>query len=103
MRIEAAADDEDGDVGCGDGLRTGEADPLGDPSLRISVEDIVFLAACLARSVLTKLDTRSSRLPFKPGDARSSRGPTSVLMWVTEDPRAGDSRVEDVGEDTELD
>jgi len=95
-----AADGDDGDVGCGDGLRTGEADPLGDPSLRISVEDIVFLAACFARSVLTKLDTKSSRLPFKLGDARSSKGPT--LIWVTEEPRAGDSRVEDVGDDTEL-
>ena len=64
-----------GDVG--DGLLTGDEDPLGDPSRRRIVDEIVFLAACLARSVLTKLDTRSSRFPFRFGEASSSRGPTS--------------------------
>jgi len=58
----------------GDGLLTGEEDPLGEPSLRRMVEDIVFLAACLARSVLTKLETRSSRFPLRFGEARSSSG-----------------------------
>jgi len=69
------------------------------------VEDMVFRAACLARSVFTKLDTRSSRLPLRLGEAKSSRGPplTSPVMWVREEPRAGDSRLlEDEGEDTEL-
>ena len=81
-----------GDVG--DGLLTGEEDPLGEPNLRRIVEEIVFLAACLARSVLTKLDTRSSRFPFRLGEASSSKGePTSAAllglceMWVMEDPR----------------
>jgi hypothetical protein len=32
----------------------------------------------LARSVLTKLVTSSSRLPLRVGEASSSRGPTSV-------------------------
>ena len=86
----------------GDGLLTGEEEPLGEPSLLISVEEIVFLAACLALSVLTKLDTRSSRFPLRLGEARSSRGPTSVLICVREDPLAGDSLLEEVGEDTEL-
>lgn len=92
----------------GDGLLTGDAEPLGDPNLRIIVDDIVFLAACFALSVLTKLVTSSSRLPFRLGDASSSSGPTSVfsedgcVMWVMDDPLAGDSLVEDVGEDTVL-
>ena len=86
----------------GEGLLTGEEEPLGEPSLLISVEDIVFLAACLARSVLTKLDTRSSRLPLRLGEASSSKGPTSVLICVREDPLAGDSLLEEVGEETEL-
>jgi len=64
-----------GDVG--DGLLTGEDDPLGDPSRRRIVDEIVFLAACFARSVLTKLDTRSSRFPFRFGEASNSRGVTS--------------------------
>jgi len=95
-------------VDVGEGLLTGDADPLGEPSLRIIVEDIVFLAACFALSVLTKLVTNSSRFPFRLGDASSSSGPTSVLsedgcvMWVMDEPRAGDSLVEDVGEDTVL-
>ena len=73
-----------------------EGEPLvGEPSLLISVLEMVFLAACLALSWLTNPDTRSSRLPLRLGLARSSRG-------VTDDPRAGDSRVEEVGEDTEL-
>lgn len=89
----------------GDGLLTGEDEPLGDPSLRRIVEDIVFLAACLARSVLTKLETRSSRFPLRLGDARSSRGLASGVtgpweMWVMEDPLCGDPRVEEEGEDT---
>ena len=92
-------------VGVGEGLRTGEDDPLGDPNLRIIVEEIVFLAACLARSVLTKLVTSSSRFPLRLGEARSSRGPTSVGedgdMWVIEDPLDGDSRVDEVGDETE--
>lgn len=75
---------------------------MGEPSRLISVEDIVFLAACLALSVLTKLDTRSSKLPFRLGEASSSRGPTSVLICVREDPRAGDSLLDEVGEETEL-
>jgi len=87
----------------GEGLRTGDADPFGEPNLRIIVEDIVFLAACLALSVLTKLVTNSSRFPVRLGEARSSRGPTSVLedgdICVIEDPFEGDSRVEEVGED----
>lgn len=62
----------------GDGLLTGEDDPLGDPpNRRLIVDEIVFLAACFARSVLTKLDTRSSRFPFKLGEASNSKGPTS--------------------------
>ena len=70
----------------------------------MSVEEIVFLAACLARSVLTKLLTRSSKLPLRFGEARSSRGPAaSVLICVREEPRAGDSLLEEeVGEETEL-
>lgn len=90
----------------GDGLLTGEEEPFGEPSLLNSVEEIVFLAACLARSVLTKLDTRSSRLPLRFGEASSSRGPTSVVggegcvIWVIEDPRWGDSLVEEDGEET---
>ena len=62
----------------------------------------MFLAACLARSVLTKLLTRSSKFPFRLGEARSSRGPASVLICVREEPRAGDSLLEEVGEETEL-
>ena len=69
----------------GEGLRTGEADPLeavGEPpSRRIMVEEMVLRAACLARSVLTKLVTSSSRLPLRLGEASSSSGPTSV--WTT--------------------
>ena len=64
----------------GEGLLTGEDEPLGEPSRLMSVEDIVFLAACFALSVLTKLDTRSSKLPLRLGEASSSRGPTSVLI-----------------------
>ena len=76
---------------------------MGDPILLRSVEEIVFLAACLARSVLTKLLTRSSKLPLRFGEARSSRGPVSVPICVREDPRAGESLLEDeVGEETEL-
>jgi len=92
----------------GDGLLTGDDDPFGDPNLLIIVDDIVFLAACFALSVLTKLVTNSSRLPFRFGDASSSSGPTSVVsedgcvMCVMEEPLAGDSLVEDVGEDTVL-
>ena len=67
------------------------------------VELIVLRAACLARSVLTKLVTSSSRLPLRVGEANSSRGPTSELggaMCVMEEPPlAGDSRVEEVGEE----
>lgn len=63
----------------GEGLLTGDAEPLGDPNLRFIVDDIVFLAACLALSVLTKLVTNSSRLPFRFGDASNSSGPTSVV------------------------
>ena len=90
----------------GEGLLTGEEDPLGEPILRRMDEDMVFLAACLARSVLTKLETRSSRLPLRLGDARSSRGSIdSVLglaeMWVMLEPRWGDSRVEEEGEEKE--
>jgi hypothetical protein len=95
----------------GDGLRTGEAVPLGleDPSLRIIVEEIVFLAACLARSVLTKLVTSSSRLPLRFGEASNSRGPTSVLtddcgeevMCVMLDPLAGDSLDDGGGEEND--
>lgn len=100
MRLEV------GEVGCcprvGEGLLTGDAEPLGEPSLRINVDDIVFRAACFCLSVFTKLDTRSSRFPFRFGEARSSRGPTSEVMWVREEPRAGDSRVLEVGDDTEL-
>ena len=87
----------------GEGLLTGEAEPLGDPIRLKRVEEIVFLAACLARSVLTKLLTRSSKFPLRFGDARSSRGPASVLICVREEPRAGDSLLEEeVGEETEL-
>jgi hypothetical protein len=91
----------------GEGLLTGEEVPLeGEPSLLIMVEEIVFLAACLARSVLTKEDTRSSRFPLRLGEAKSSRGPASVWteegweMCVMDDPLAGDSLVEEVGEET---
>ena len=97
----------------GEGLRTGEAEPFGElvPILRIIVEEMVFLAACLALSVLTKLVTSSSRLPLRVGEARSSRGPTSLLgdcCWalpemcvIEEPPLAGDSRVEEEGEEKE--
>ena len=67
----------------GEGLLTGEAVPplgLGEPSRRIIVDEIVFLAACLARSVLTKLVTSSSKFPLRLGEASNSRGPTSVAM-----------------------
>ena len=69
----------------GEGLRTGDADPLlllfvlGLPSRRIIVDEIVLRAACFARSVLTKLVTNSSRLPLKFGEASSSSGTTSVV------------------------
>jgi hypothetical protein len=97
----------------GEGLRTGDDVPLGlgDPSLRIILDDIVFLAACLALSVLTKLVTSSSRLPLRLGEASSSRGPTSVLtcdcaggedvICVILGPLAGDSLDEDGGEENE--
>ena len=76
---------------------------MGEPILLMSVEEMVFLAACLARSVLTKLLTRSSKFPLRFGEARSSRGPASVLICVSEEPRAGESLLEEeVGEDTEL-
>lgn len=86
----------------GEGLRTGEEEPLGEPSLRRMVEEMVFLAACLARSVLTKLDTRSSRFPLRLGEARSSRGTSAGAweIWVMEEPRWGDSLVEEEGEET---
>ena len=76
---------------------------MGEPILLMSVEEIVFLAACLARSVLTKLLTRSSKFPFRFGEARSSSGPAaSGLICVREEPRAGDSLLEEVAEETEL-
>ena len=74
---------EDALLGLGEGLRTGDAVPpplgLGElpPSRRIIVDEMVFRAACLARSVLTKLVTSSSRLPLRFGEANNSRGPTS--------------------------
>ena len=40
------------------------------------VSDMVCLAACLARSVETKLLTRSFRFPFTSGEANNSRGST---------------------------
>ena len=80
-----------------------EGRPESGPSLRISVEEIVLRAACLARSVLTKLLTKSSRFPLRPGEASSSSGAAESLSRVTELPRAGDSRVEEVGEETEED
>lgn len=55
----------------------GEDDPLGEPIRFMMVEEMVFRAACLARSVLTKLDTKSSRFPLRLGEARSSKGVTS--------------------------
>jgi hypothetical protein len=55
----------------------GEDDPLGEPIRFMMVEEIVLRAACLARSVLTKLDTKSSRFPLRSGEARSSKGVTS--------------------------
>jgi len=95
------------DVGEGD--LTGDPAELvaGDTSLRMMVEEMVFLAACLARSVLTKLVTSSSRFPLRLGEASSSRGPTSVFtldcgeMWVMDGPLAGLSRVDEVGEEKE--
>ena len=69
---------------------------MGEPILLKSVEEIVFLAACLARSVLTKLLTRSSKFPLRFGEARSSRGPpASELICVREEPRAGESLLEE--------
>lgn len=65
--------------GVGELLLTGEDEPFGEPSLLIIVEEIVLRAACFARSVLTKLETRSSRFPLRFGEASSSKGPTSVL------------------------
>lgn len=62
----------------------GEDDPLGDPILFMMVDDIVFLAACLALSVLTKLDTKSSRFPLRVGEASSSKGVTSDVCWTDE-------------------
>ena len=67
--------------GVGDGDLTG-SEPVelgaGEPKRRMIVEEIVLRAACLARSVLTKLVTSSSRLPLRLGEASSSSGPTSV-------------------------
>lgn len=97
----------------GDGLLTGEAVPplgLGEPSRRIIVDEIVFLAACLARSVLTKLVTSSSKLPLRFGEASNSKGPTSVddgvcggevVMWVMLEPLAGDSLLDDGGDEND--
>jgi len=99
----------------GEGLLTGEAVPplgLGEPSRRMIVDEIVFLAACLARSVLTKLVTSSSKFPLRLGEASSSRGPTSVamddgvsggevVMWVMLDPLAGDSLLDDGGDEND--
>ena len=48
----------------------------------LMVFDIVCLAACFARSVDTKLLTRSFRFPFISGEARRSRVPPSgPLLW----------------------
>ena len=66
----------------GPGEAEGEDPLVGDPILRISVLEMVFLAACLARSVLTKLETRSSRLPLRLGEASSSSGPTASLLLL---------------------
>jgi hypothetical protein len=59
----------------GDGLLTPPPLPLLLPFLvfmLLIVEDIVFLAACLARSVDTKLLTRSLRFPFISVEPESS-------------------------------
>ena len=66
---------EEEDVVEGEGLRT---PPPGAPFLRMDaiVSEMVCLAACLARSVLTNELTRSLRLPFTSGVANSSRGST---------------------------
>jgi hypothetical protein len=87
----------------------GDDDPFGDPRRFMIVDEIVFLAACFALSVLTKLDTRSSRFPLRFGEASSSKGPTSVcsgelcVMCVIEEPLAGDSLADDEGEDDAVD
>jgi len=89
----------------------GEDDPFGEPILFMMVEEIVFLAACFCLSVLTKLDTKSSRFPLRFGEASSSRGVTSDPCWtdegcvmcVMEEPLAGDSLAEDDGEEDAVD
>ena len=86
----------------GEGLLTGEEEPLDSSLLRI-VEEMVLRAACFARSVFTKLETRSSRFPLRFGDASSSSGLAlagSWEMWVMEEPLWGESLLEDEGEET---
>ncbi len=61
----------------GEGLLT--PDPLPPPPFLLMVamvSAIVCLAACFARSLETKVDTRSFRLPFTSGEASSSSGST---------------------------
>lgn len=91
--------------GVGELLLAGEDEPFGEPILLIIVEEIVLRAACLALSVFTKFETKSSKFPFKFGEARSSRGPTSVVsdgpcdICVIDDPLEGDSLVDEPGEE----
>ena len=58
---------------------TGEGALLGDSDRRWIVDKIVFLDACFARSMITKLDTTFSRFPFRFAEA-SNRGSTSGAM-----------------------
>ena len=65
--LELSGDDE-----AGEGLRT-DPNPLDLCLWELMVLAMVILAACLARSVETKLLTRSFRLPLTSGLTRSSR------------------------------
>ena len=65
--LELSGDDEDGE-----GLLT-DPNPLDLCLWELMVLAMVILAACLARSVETKLLTRSFRLPLTSGLTRSSR------------------------------
>jgi len=62
--------------------------PPGAPFLRIvaMVSEMVCLAACLARSVDTNVETRSFRLPLTSGEAKSSKGST---LEAADAPRPG--------------
>jgi len=85
MALELKEEDVDESVD-GEELRT--PPPPVAPFLRMvaMVSEMVCLAACLARSVDTKEETKSFKLPFTSGEASNSKGST---LFVAAAPRPG--------------